>query len=94
MHPDPAPDPDPTPFFGYFKDATKNFFSYFFLITYPQAHYLQSFNEKKEGSLMDPNPDGPKICGSGSVPTLASRVAYFSCMGQVTLTLTMIQSMG
>jgi hypothetical protein len=35
--PDPAPDPDSTP------DPTPdpNFFSYF-LITYPQAHYLQS----------------------------------------------------
>ncbi len=34
-------DPDPTPFFSDFKDA-KNFSSYFFLLTYPQAHYLQS----------------------------------------------------
>ncbi len=34
-------DPDPTPFFSEIKDA-KNCFSYFFLITYPQAHYLQS----------------------------------------------------
>ncbi len=35
------PAPDPTPFFSDFKDAKKKF-SYFFLITYPQAHYLQS----------------------------------------------------
>jgi hypothetical protein len=34
-------DPDPTPFFSDFKDAKKNFFT-FFLKTYPQAHYLQS----------------------------------------------------
>ncbi len=33
-------DLDATPFFSDFKDA--NFFSYFFLITYPQALYLQS----------------------------------------------------
>jgi hypothetical protein len=39
MDPDPAPDPDPIPFFADFKDA-KNF--PFFLLTYPQAHYLQS----------------------------------------------------
>ncbi len=35
------PDPDPTPFFSVFKDTKKNF-SWFFLITYPQAYYLQS----------------------------------------------------
>jgi hypothetical protein len=36
-------DPYPTPFFSDFKDAKKLFFSlYFSLITYPQAHYLQS----------------------------------------------------
>jgi hypothetical protein len=29
--------PDPTPFFSDFKDAKKQFFSYFFLITYLQA---------------------------------------------------------
>jgi hypothetical protein len=33
---------DLTPFFNNFKDAKKLFFSYFILITYPQAHYLQS----------------------------------------------------
>jgi hypothetical protein len=38
MNPDPTP--DPTPFFSDFKDAKKN--SIFFLITYPQALYLQS----------------------------------------------------
>jgi hypothetical protein len=38
--PDPDPTPDPTPFSIDFKDAKKNFFSYFFLITCPQA--LQS----------------------------------------------------
>jgi hypothetical protein len=39
---DPDPNTDPTPFFSDFKDAkTNNFFSYFFLITYPHAHCLQ-----------------------------------------------------
>ena len=41
-YPDPTPDLDPTPFFTDFKDANKKFYLYFFLITYPQAHYLQS----------------------------------------------------
>jgi hypothetical protein len=41
-YPDPDPTPDPTPFFTNFKDAKKNIFSYFFLITCPQAHHLQS----------------------------------------------------
>ncbi len=41
--PDPDPTPDTTPFFSDFKDAkTIIIFSYLFLITYPQAHYLQS----------------------------------------------------
>ncbi len=35
-------DPDPTPFFIDFKDAKKIIFSYFFLITCPQAYHLQS----------------------------------------------------
>jgi hypothetical protein len=39
---DPDPTPDPTSFFRDFKDAKKCFFHIFFLITYPQAHYLQS----------------------------------------------------
>jgi hypothetical protein len=38
---DPDPTPDPTPFFD-FKDAKKKKFSYFFLITYPQAHYFKN----------------------------------------------------
>ena len=42
MDPDPDPTPDLTPFFSDFKDAKKLFFFHFFLITYPQAHYLQS----------------------------------------------------
>jgi hypothetical protein len=42
MDPDPDPTPDPTPFFNDFKDVKKNFFSYFFFITYPQVHHLQS----------------------------------------------------
>jgi hypothetical protein len=43
MDPDPDPTPDPTPFFFDFKDAKKNiFFSYFFLITCPQAHHRHS----------------------------------------------------
>jgi hypothetical protein len=33
--------PDQTPFFSDVKDAKKIFFSYFFLITYSRAHYLQ-----------------------------------------------------
>ncbi len=33
---------DPTPFFDDLKDVKKLFFSYFFLITYPQVHHLQS----------------------------------------------------
>jgi hypothetical protein len=38
--PDPAPDPttDPTTFFIDFKDAKK----YFFSITFPEAHHLQT----------------------------------------------------
>jgi hypothetical protein len=40
--PDPDPTPVPTPFFSDFKDAKKFVFSYFVLITYLQAHYLQS----------------------------------------------------
>jgi hypothetical protein len=37
-------DPDPTPFFSDFKDKKViNFRSYIFLITYPQAHHLQSY---------------------------------------------------
>ncbi len=41
MDPDPDPDPtsNPTPFFSDFK-VQKICFSYFFLITYPQAHCL------------------------------------------------------
>jgi hypothetical protein len=39
---DPDPTPDPTPFFHDSKDAKKIIFVIFFLITYPQAHYLPS----------------------------------------------------
>ncbi len=41
---DPDPTPDLTPSFSDFKDAGKKISSYFlfFLITYPQAHYLQA----------------------------------------------------
>ncbi len=39
---DPHPDQDSTPFFSDFKGAKRNFSSYFFLITYLQAHSLQS----------------------------------------------------
>jgi hypothetical protein len=35
---DPDRDPDPNPFFSDFKDEKK---SYYLLITYLQAHYLQ-----------------------------------------------------
>jgi hypothetical protein len=38
----PVLDPDPTPFLSDFKDAKILNFSYFVLITYSQAHYLQS----------------------------------------------------
>jgi hypothetical protein len=41
VDPDPNPTPDPTPFFIDFKDA-KKYFLHIFLITYPQAHHLQS----------------------------------------------------
>ncbi len=38
------PAPDPTPFFSDLEDAKKIiFFLIFFLITYPQAHYLESY---------------------------------------------------
>jgi hypothetical protein len=36
------PTPDPTSFFIDFKNAKKYLFSYFFLITCPQAHHRQS----------------------------------------------------
>jgi hypothetical protein len=50
MDPDPDPTPDQTPFLSDFNFAKKNYFcSYFFLRTYPQAHYLRSY-EKREGS--------------------------------------------
>jgi hypothetical protein len=39
---DTDPTPDPTPFFSDFKDVKKLIFSYYFHITYPQAHYLHS----------------------------------------------------
>ncbi len=39
MYPDLTP--DLTPFFIDFKDATKIFFSYFFLKTCPKAHHPQ-----------------------------------------------------
>jgi hypothetical protein len=35
-------DLDPTPFFSDLKGAKKNFSYIFFLIIYPQAHYLES----------------------------------------------------
>ncbi len=37
-------DPFPTPFFSDCKDAKNYFFSYLFLITYPQAHYFSLIN--------------------------------------------------
>jgi hypothetical protein len=39
---DPDPVPDPNAFFIDFKDAKKLIFSYFVLITCPQAHHVQS----------------------------------------------------
>jgi hypothetical protein len=37
------PTPDPIPFFSHIADAKKNILLiFFFLITYPQAHFLQS----------------------------------------------------
>ncbi len=53
MEPDPGillMDLDPTSFLSDFKDAKKLVFFVFFLITYPQAHYLQS------SKLKDPDP--------------------------------------
>jgi hypothetical protein len=40
--PDPDPDPDPTPFFCDLRTPKKKISPNLFLITYPQAHYLQS----------------------------------------------------
>ncbi len=37
---DPDPAPDLTPFFSDLKDVKKKKFSYFFLITYPQAQKI------------------------------------------------------
>jgi hypothetical protein len=45
IDPDPDPTPDLTTFFNDFKDLIKKKIykkSYFFLITYPQVHHLQS----------------------------------------------------
>jgi hypothetical protein len=71
VDPDPNPTPDPNLFFIDFKETKIFFFiPYFFLITCPQAHHLQSkkfnfllkfyfagtINEKREGS------------GAGSAP--------------------------
>jgi hypothetical protein len=49
---DPAPDPtqDPTTLFSDFTDAKKIFFILFFLITYQQAHYLQSLKPKADAT--------------------------------------------
>jgi hypothetical protein len=41
---DPDPIPDPTHFFIDFKDVKKILFSYFFLITCPDANHLWSKN--------------------------------------------------
>ncbi len=89
--PDPGPTPDPTPFFSDFKESKmqKKFIFLFFLITYPQANYLNVLLKfcfkilfcehyfsllntlMRKGKdpdpylwLMDPDPDGPKTCGS------------------------------
>ncbi len=43
MDPDPAPNPDPTPDLSLVALGMQKKFSYFFLITYPQEHYLQSY---------------------------------------------------
>jgi hypothetical protein len=48
MDPDPDPTPDPNPSFSDFKDAKILNFLYFFLITYPQAHYLQSLKQNAD----------------------------------------------
>jgi hypothetical protein len=42
MDQDPDSTPDLTPFFIDFKDAKKIFFLFFFIITCPEAHHLQS----------------------------------------------------
>jgi hypothetical protein len=42
MDPDLDPTPDQTPSFIDFREAKKNIFFIFFLITCPQAHHLQS----------------------------------------------------
>jgi hypothetical protein len=51
MDPDPDPTPDPTPFFINFKNAKKKI-SYFFLITYPQTHYLQSLKPNADETAL------------------------------------------
>jgi hypothetical protein len=57
---DPDPTPDPSPFFSDAKDLKKYFFSYFFLITYLQAHYHQYFirirEAQKHEDPADPDP--------------------------------------
>jgi hypothetical protein len=63
--------PDPTPFFIDFKDAKRNIFLYFFLITCVKMlvwrHYfspLNTFMEKREGSGSVPltNGSGSRVC--------------------------------
>ncbi len=45
-------DPDPTPFFIDFKDAKKNNFSIFFLITYLRAQFAHHVQSKKVQFLL------------------------------------------
>ncbi len=97
MDPDPDPTSDPTPFFTALRKQKK---SYFFLINYPQAHYLQFYKFNSllklcvkiifckhyfilldifmcQGKNPDPDPGGPKTCGSGS-PTLVLTVINYN----------------
>ncbi len=77
---DPDPTPDPTPFFSDFKDAKKEKkIPYFFLMTYPQAHYLlskkfnfcQNFVSKSYFASIISEKGIMRIRGSGSgSPTL------------------------
>ncbi len=81
-------DPDPTPFFSDFKDAKKEKKYIFFLITYPEAHYLHSlvycfidnkwlqalFQSAQHLYEKEKDPGGPKTCGScrSGSPTLVN----------------------
>jgi hypothetical protein len=64
MDPDPDPILDPTPFLIDFKGCQKIFFFFIFLlIKFNFAGNVSDFSPLPEPDL-DPDPGGPKICGS------------------------------